>query len=164
MTALLPGATKPSALQGFRAAERQGAKRRFYAVKRPRAARSAAARSRPSVGSRGPQGSLGPSAILPLFQSTDKCLIPSRASRDPARGGVTALTPQRYPTLSERRGRKTRREAPFFGRSEHRQVLVELPLRELHPVFVPLASLELDVAVEDMRAQCLPDQIRVGEL
>ena len=35
-----------------------------------------------------------------------------------ARGGVTALTPQRYPTSAEKKRPKTWREAPFLGRLE----------------------------------------------
>src|SRR6266496_3812610 len=43
---------------------------------------------------------------------------------------------------------------------EHCQVPVHFPLRELDPVFVPLLPLELDVAVEDVRAEGLPGQVR----
>src|ERR1051325_287409 len=37
--------------------------------------------------------------------------------------------------------------------SEDRQVLLHLPVRELHAVLVPLLSLQLDVAVEDVGAE-----------
>src|SRR5687767_14801419 len=38
-------------------------------------------------------------------------------------------------------------------RLEDRQVPVELPLRDLHAVVLPLLSLDLDVAVEDVLAE-----------
>jgi hypothetical protein len=36
---------------------------------------------------------------------------------------------------------------------QHRQIAVELPLRDLHAVVVPLLSLDLDVAVEHVLAE-----------
>src|SRR4029079_6060890 len=43
---------------------------------------------------------------------------------------------------------------------EHRQVLLELPFSELYPVLVPLCSLQLDVAVEDVRAERFANELR----
>src|SRR5439155_25886075 len=52
--------------------------------------------------------------------------------------------------------------SPSF--SENGQVLVELPLGELHAVVVPFAPLQLDVAVEDVGAQRLPGEFGACQL
>src|ERR671916_728445 len=45
---------------------------------------------------------------------------------------------------------------------EDRQVAVELPLGDLHPVVLPLLALDLDVAVEDVLAEGAQHQLRLG--
>src|SRR3954464_9918254 len=47
---------------------------------------------------------------------------------------------------------------------EHREVLVHLPLRELDAVVVPFLPLQLDVAVEDVRAQRRSDHLGARQL
>src|SRR5581483_860499 len=44
------------------------------------------------------------------------------------------------------------------------EVLLHLPVGELDAVFVPLLPLQLDVAVEDVRAERLAHQLRAREL
>src|SRR5215470_18455268 len=56
-----------------------------------------------------------------------------------------------------------RSESNICAFSEHGQVSIELPARQLDPVLVPLLSLELHVAVEDVRPQRLSGQLRFGE-
>src|SRR6185312_2559553 len=46
---------------------------------------------------------------------------------------------------------------------EDRQVPVELPARQLHAVVVPFLALQLDVPVEDMRAERLSGQLGFRE-
>src|SRR6185437_5394736 len=48
-------------------------------------------------------------------------------------------------------------------RLEDGEVLLELPVRQLDAVVVPLASLQLDVAVEDVRSEGLSRQVRLGQ-
>ena len=55
--------------------------------------------------------------------------------------------------------RRTGRRAAPSARSEDRQVAVELPGRDLHPVVVPLLALDLDVAVEHVLAERAQDQL-----
>jgi len=45
---------------------------------------------------------------------------------------------------------------------EHRQVALELPGRDLHPVVVPLLALDLDVAVEHVLAEGAKDELGLG--
>src|SRR5258708_38937925 len=56
------------------------------------------------------------------------------------------------------------RAASDCDRSENRQVLLHLPVGELDAVLVPLLPLQLDVAVEDVRAEGLPGELGTGEL
>src|SRR5436305_7300548 len=48
--------------------------------------------------------------------------------------------------------------------SKNRQVLVHLPLGELDAVLVPLLPLQLDVAVEDVRPERRPHELRLRQL
>src|SRR5436190_622951 len=47
--------------------------------------------------------------------------------------------------------------------SEHRQVPLELPAADLDPVLLPLLALQLDVALEDVVAERLADELGAGE-
>src|ERR1700756_2167945 len=48
--------------------------------------------------------------------------------------------------------------------SENGEVAVEFPLAELDAVLVPFLPLQLDVAVEDVRAEGLAGELRTGQL
>src|SRR2546423_1227756 len=63
--------------------------------------------------------------------------------------------------LVGRRAHETGLHSPSF--SENGQVLLELPLGELDSVLVPLGPLQLDVPVEDVRAERLANELRPGE-
>src|SRR5207244_13489749 len=100
----------------------------------------AAATSRPSVGSRRPQKLTRPASIILFFQAADKTsALPNQAGG--ARGGNPGFPP----------------------RLENGQVLLELPFGELDPVLVPFGPLQLHVAVEDMRAERLANELRAGQ-
>jgi hypothetical protein len=64
-------------------------------------------------------------------------------------------------TTSTSRAPRPTRAAPGTSRSplEHAQVPVEFPVGELDAVLVPLLPLQLDVAVEDVRAERLPREL-----
>src|SRR5690242_9055102 len=57
------------------------------------------------------------------------------------------------------------RRAPLVDvRLERREVAVELPLRQLHAVLVPLLALQLHVVVEDVVAERAAEEVGAREL
>ena len=67
-----------------------------------------------------------------------------------------------WPSSLASADRPPRPAAAHRVRLEHRQVAVELPLGDLHPVVLPLLPLDLDVAVEDVLAEGAEHQLRLG--
>src|SRR5207248_9963530 len=78
--------------------------------------------------------------------------------QQPGRDDRPQLTPWN-PLALHRRGRLA------AGRSENRQVSVELPARDLDAVLVPLLALDLDVALEHVLAERPEHELRLrGQL
>src|SRR5215211_9435124 len=56
------------------------------------------------------------------------------------------------------------RAPAWSGELQRRQVAIEFPLSQLHPVLVPLGALEPDVVVEDVVTEGLADELGPGQL
>src|ERR687895_895357 len=63
------------------------------------------------------------------------------------------------------KGEAATRLASYSPRpSKNREVVLELPRRQLHAVLVPLLALDLDVAVEDVRPERRTSELGLSEL
>ena len=106
---------------------------------------------------------------------------PPRSAEGGARGGTMGFPPRLYdhepprrrPAVGRQSGPATRKKGtgPFPNTAPRRvrflerpEIPVQLPFRELHPVLVPLLPLQLDVAVEDVRAERLAGELGPGQL
>src|SRR5215213_3198887 len=56
------------------------------------------------------------------------------------------------------------RAPAWSGELQRRQVAIEFPLSQLHPILVPLGALEPDVVVEDVVTEGLADELGPGQL
>src|SRR5204862_8228868 len=89
----------------------------------------------------------------------------ARIYRCPSRD-TTTPGPETRPPLSAvswLRQPQRRSESNICAFSENGQVPFEFPARELNPVLVPFLSLQLHVAVENVRPERLSGQLRFGE-
>src|SRR4051812_24136374 len=90
------------------------------------------------------------------------CTALSAARTTTSCGNLAQLAVGRQLDPAGRRARGTGPDSASF--SENGQVLTELPFGQLNPVLVPLPALQLDIAVEDVRAERLPRQFRLRQL